>query len=146
MSDRREQILARIFTILSGIRGVNLVVRNVDEIPEQARPCLVLIDGDETRSLTSRGLGMQPVIVDMVPVIAIGVSAKSEDIGGDANSLRAKILPALLGDAQLDTLATPNGRLQYNGANGKLSQGRLMACDIQLLFSLSYPLDPADLP
>lgn len=146
MSDRREQILNRIFSILSSIRGVNTVVRNVDEIPEQARPCLVLIDGDEARSDTSRGLGMQPVIIHMAPIIAIGFSAKPEDVGGGANGLRAKILPALLGDAELGSLATPNGRIQYNGANGKLSQGSLMACDMQLLFSLSYPLDPADLP
>jgi len=82
----------------------------------------------------------------MAPIIAIGVSAKPEDVGADANGLRAKILPALLGDAQLGSLASPNGRIQYNGANGKLSQGSLMACDLQLLFSISYPLIPAELP
>ena len=49
----------RIFGTTSSISNVTTVTRNMDEMPEAGRPCLVLIDGDETRSDTSRGVGMQ---------------------------------------------------------------------------------------
>lgn len=145
MPDKRELILDRIFDILSGIRGVTTIVRNVDEMPEASRPCLVLIDGDEARSDTSRGIGMQPVVMVMSPVIAIGVSSTPSQVGTDANALRVKILPAILGDAQLTALMGKNGRISYDRADGKLSHGSLMACDLQLVFSIYYPLDPSDL-
>jgi hypothetical protein len=146
MTDRREEILGRIFDVLSTIRGVNIVVRNVDEMNEAQRPCLVLIDGDEIISPTSTGRNGQPMVMEMTPIIAVGVSQKPETLGGQANGFRVAILAALLGDLQLQSMATTNGRIQYTGANGKLSHGSLMASDLQLNFTISYALIPSELP
>ena len=120
------------------------MARNVDEMPESSRPCLILIDGDERRSDTSRAIGLQPLVIMMNPVIAIGVSASPHSVGPDVNELRAKILPAVLGDSQLTSLLTANGRIQYDGANGKLSHGSFMADDLELLFTLHYVFKPND--
>jgi hypothetical protein len=147
LSDRREEILFRIEQILASIADANTVIRNVDEIPESSRPCLILIDGDEAISPTSTGRNGQPLIMEMTPVIAIGVSDRPETLGAQANGFRAAILAALLGDTQLQTIiGAPNGRIQYTGAKGKLSHGSLMASDLQLDFTISYKLDPAELP
>ena len=45
--DRREDILARLLAIASGIDGVTRAYRNKDEIPETSRPAIVILDGDE---------------------------------------------------------------------------------------------------
>lgn len=140
-ADKREDILARLFTILSGIRNITTVARNIDEMPEGSRPCIVLIDGDEARSDTSRGKAMQTVVMVMTPRIAIGVSNSPDNLGPDINAIRAKVLPAILGDATLATILGANGRITYDGLAGKLSQGSLMASDMELNFTIQYPLD-----
>jgi hypothetical protein len=146
MTDRREDILDRIYAVLLGVRGINDWARNIDEMQELQRPCLILIDGDEVISPTSTGRNGQPMVMEMTPIIAIGVSDKPETLGAQANGFRAAILAGLLADAQLQGLATTNGRIQYTGANGKLSHGSLMASDLQLNFTISYKLDPSELP
>jgi hypothetical protein len=146
LSDRREEILYRIEQILNDIPGILTLFRNVDEIPESSRPCLVLIDGDEAISPTATGRNGQPMVMEMNPIIAIGVSDRPSTLGAQANGFRASILAALLGDAELLALATSNGRIHYTGANGKLSHGSLMASDLQLNFTIAYKLDPAELP
>lgn len=138
--DRREQVLSRIFTILEDIKDFTTVVRNVDEMPERSRPCAVLIDGDERRSDTSQGNWESAYIVIMTPIIAIGVSSSPEQIGGDANALRTKVLAGILPDATLKSIVGKNGRIIYEGLTGKLSHGSLMACDAQLEFQIHYPL------
>lgn len=147
MSDAREAILARIYKILQGIKDFKTVARNLDELPESARPCAVLIDGDEVRSDTSEGRGRQVVVMNMTPVISIGVSSSPDEIGADVNALRAKVLPAILGDATLLQLIgkESRGRILYDGVNGRLSHGSLMASDIQLNFSIFYLLNPETL-
>lgn len=140
-ADKREDILARLFTILSGIRNITTVARNIDEMPEGSRPCIVLIDGDEVRSDTSRGKAMQTVVMVMTPRIAIGISSSPDNLGPDINAIRAKVLPAILGDATLTTILGTNGRITYDGLAGRLSQGSLMASDMELNFSIEYPLD-----
>lgn len=140
MSDVREQILSRIFSILEGIKDFNAVIRNVDEFPEKGRPVASLIDGDEIKSDTSRAVWDQPYVMDMRPMIAIGVSSTPDGIGPDVNALRAKVLKTILTDSQLKGIIGRNGRIVYDGLSGKLSQGSLMACDMQLNFAISYPL------
>ena len=109
-----------------------------------ALPDLILIDGDENVSATARGINGQPLVMEMVPIIAIGVSNKPQNLGADVNGFRAAVLAALLHDAELNMLATTNGKLRYTGANGKLSHGSLMASDLQFNFTISYKLDPAE--
>lgn len=138
--DRREAVLSRIIAILANVDDLTTVLRNVDEIPERSRPCAILIDGDERRSETSQGNWESAYIVIMSPIIAIGVSSTPEQVGPDCNALRAKVLSAILNDSQLRTIVGRNGRIVYEGMIGKLSQGSLMAGDIQLELQIHYPL------
>src|SRR5512143_4294324 len=140
-ADKREDILARLFTIISTIRNITTVARNLDEMPEGSRPCIVLIDGNEVRADDSRGKGRQTVIMVMTPTIAVGVSSTVADLGADANAIRAKLLPAILTDTTLATILGTNGKITYDGLAGKLSQGSLMASDMELNFTIEYPLD-----
>lgn len=146
MSDKREEILSRIYTLLKTIQNVT-VARDLDEMPEESRPCIVLLSGNETRSDSSEGRGLQVLMMAMAPMIAIGVSSTPDGVGPAANAIRAKILPAILGDAQLVTLMgkEAKGRIFYNGCGDKLSHGNLMASDLQLNFEIYYTLNPADL-
>jgi len=136
-NDRREDILSRLYAILKTIKGVS-VYRNVDEVPDAKRPYLMLIDGDEVRSDTAAGKNSQPVVMKMSPLILFGTSGT--DVGPDVNALRAKVLPAIMTDATLQTTIGNNGRILYEGLTGRLSSGPLMASDMQLNLSIFYVL------
>ncbi len=145
MTDRRELILQRLLKIMEGIPGIRTIKRNVDMMPEDVRPCLILIDGDEQRADGALGYGMRPVVMTMSPMISLGVSAVSEDVGAEINAFRAKLIPAILGDSTLVNELTSNGKVAYDGLLGRLSSGNLMASDMQLNFAITYPLHPASM-
>ncbi|HET7376547.1 MAG TPA: hypothetical protein VFK30_07555, partial [Anaerolineae bacterium] len=104
--------------------------------------CIVLIDGDEglADGFRNKG-GSAPIIMMMSPRIAIGVSTSVDDLGPSVNAIRAALVPAIMKDASLATILSPNGKITYDGLAGKLSQGSLMASDMELNFSIEYPLD-----
>ena len=145
MPDLREPILDRIETLLANVRGAR-IFRNSDEINEQMRPCIVLIDGNESASPTSRGRNNQPLVVEMTPNIAIGVSASPDNLGPQVNDLRSQVIGVLANDATLGGLLSENGAIVYAGSNGKLEMGSLPGCDLQMMFTLKYPLKPLELP
>jgi hypothetical protein len=145
-ADLRESVLARLADILAGVSDFLTVARNLDELPETKRPCAILIDGDEVRTPDTQGRNGQPIMIDMSPVVSIGVSADDPaDVGPAVSSLRAQVIKAVLFDAQLYTILGANGRIIYDGATSKLSHGSILNGDVELRFVFTYPLKPRDL-
>ena len=59
--------------------------------------------------------GRAPNIVEMTPEVLILLGATPERVGTALNELRAKLVKAVLTDAQLAALAGTNGRVRYVG-------------------------------
>ena len=147
MTDRREMILTRLLEIAVGVDGIVAAFRNKDEISERQRPAIVILDADEAaddadpNSRPSRA----PRRVAMTPEIYILLGAKPEDLGTAINTLRARFVKAVLGDAQLRLIVGSNGDLRYEGCATALARGRSMEGEMGVSFSFTYVLRPEEL-
>ena len=147
MTDRREMILTRLLEIAVGVEGIVATFRNKDEISERQRPAIVILDADEAaddadpNSRPSRA----PRRVAMTPEIYILLGAKPEDLGTVINTLRARFVKAVLGDAQFSLIVGSNGDLRYEGCATALARGRSMEGEMGVSFSFTYVLRPEEL-
>ena len=105
---------------------------------------LAVFDADETadeRAVQRGHAGAAPNIVEMTPEVMILLGALPERVGSALNELRARLVKAVLTDAQLAALTGSNGRMRYAGCSTHLRHGRsiegLMA--VQLHFHLRAP-------
>lgn len=155
--DRRELILARLFAILTtlaGSNGIKTICRNRGLLPEELRPAITLLDGDESMQSPQivdgrggRGLSAQPGKLVMRPEIFVVLDTrlpKNEGIGEDLNAWRIRILKAMSADTEINTLLTTNGSLLYEGCLTDLATGRSMEGQLQMQFALSYPLKESE--
>ncbi|MDE2284714.1 MAG: hypothetical protein KGK33_08890 [Hyphomicrobiales bacterium] len=146
--DKREAILQRLVEIAAGLPGIATAVRNQDEISEHARPAIAVFDADETadeRAEQQGHPGRAPNIVEMTPEVLILLGAKPERVGPALNEVRAKLVRAVLIDAQLSTLAGANGRVRYAGCSTHLGHGRSMEGSMGVHFTFAYVLRPEQL-
>ena len=147
MTDRREMILTRLLEIAVGLDGIFAAFRNKDEISERQRPAIVILDADEAAddadpaSRPSRA----PRRVAMTPEIYILLGAKPEDLGTAINSLRARFVKAVLGDAPLSLIVGSHGDIRYEGCATALARGRSMGGEMGVSFSFTYVLRPEEL-
>jgi hypothetical protein len=146
--DRRELILARLAVIAAGVEGVTFSARNRDELSDRQRPAIIILDADEVADAGGAGQGRKPQapsVVSMTPEIYILLSDKPADVGGSLNTLRARLLKAVLADATLANLTGPNGAIRYEGCATGLSRGRSMEGEMGVSIAFLYPLNPNEL-
>lgn len=147
MSDKREQILARLLVVAKGVDGVAAAFRNKDEISDKQRPAVVILDADEAADdADPMGRPVRaPRRIAMTPEIYILLGAKPEDLGTQINTLRAKLVKAILTDTELQTIVGSNGDIRYEGCATALARGRTMEGEMGVSFAFSYVLRPDDL-
>ena len=146
--DKREAILARLSEVVGTLPGISTVARNQDEISEHKRPAIVIFDADESadeRAEQQGHPGRAPSIVEMSPEMLILLGTVPEQVGSALNGLRAKLIKAVLTDAQLIALAGQNGRVRYAGCSTHLGHGRSMEGSMAVRFSFAYVLRPEQL-
>ena len=147
MTDRREMILTRLLEIAVGVEGIVAAFRNRDEISEKQRPAIIILDADEAADDAdpSSRPSRAPRRVAMTPEIYILLGAKPEDLGTAINTLRARFVKAVLGDAQLSLIVGSNGDIRYEGCATALARGRSMEGEMGVSFSFTYALRPEEL-
>ena len=147
MTDRREMILTRLLEIAVGVEGIVAAFRNRDEISEKQRPAIIILDADEAADDAdpSSRPSRAPRRVAMTPEIYILLGAKPEDLGTAINTLRARFVKAVLGDAQLSLIVGSNGDIRYEGCATALARGRSMEGEMGVSFSFTYVLRPEEL-
>lgn len=140
---RREQILSRMVAVLQGLSGVALVERNLaGDLPPDARPALLLTDGDEaTPDYGARRPGM-PAIIEMQPIVSILVEAPQSEIGATLNDWIARVQLALFNDAELAALLQPHGAIFQRALGTEFGPGRVAEGVATLALSASYILRP----
>src|SRR4051812_29863120 len=146
--DKREQILVRLVEIAAVVPGINTAVRNQDELSERKRPAIAIFDADEAADEGSERQdhpGRAPNIVVMTPEVMILLGATPATIGSALNGLRAKLIKAVLMDAQLTAMVGTNGRVRYAGCSTHLGHGRSMEGFMGVHFAFAYVLRPEQL-
>jgi hypothetical protein len=152
VEDKRELILARLFTIMGTMTGVTTSVRNRGLLENERRPAQVLLDGDEVPLLTSstsrlKGMTglMWPQLMDMRPQVFYLPKEKrpiNAGIGEQANAWRIQFLEKLWGSVELAVLLGSNGTIVYNGCETDLKSGSAMSGEIRLDFVVTYYFQP----
>jgi hypothetical protein len=155
--DKREAILQRMFTILHTITGPAIVdgepciFRNRGEVPVEKMPCLVLLDGREEIRLSASGKGgiLAPTLFTLMPQVFVilkpTADINNDGIGEELSDYRVRLLKAFASDDDLIALLGSNGEIQYLGHETDMQTGSTMLGQMQMLFSLTYVLNPNDL-
>ena len=148
MSDPREEVLERLKVIAAGVTGVQLVGRNLLEVPESKTPAVMILEGDEEVSPTHsevRQRATTPIPMVMVPELCIIGNETAEDLGEILNAVRAELIGAVTTDATLAGILGSNGRVVYRGSVTDLGIGRAMLGRMALRFAITYVLKPNEL-
>lgn len=144
IGDPREAIMQRLLAIAETLAVV--AVRNVKALPDDALPAISVLEGDEAGDPQDAPTAGQPnrrfSRIVMTPEIVIKVANAPETVGSDLNALRQLVIKAVLTDADLATLTTNAGRVQYAGAGSALAYGRSMVGEAALSFAITYLLRP----
>ena len=144
---RREQILNQLIGILRDVDGIEAAERNLDQFPQEVRPMVILLDGDEEVPPEFRDhkflKGRAPLLIEMTPLIELSVSDVPDEVGLTANELLGRIQSAVLTDATLQNgVLGSNGAVYYVACDGRTSHSMAMDCDLQIRFAFRYPLFP----
>lgn len=121
MADIREQILARLVTVCTGVTGIVTAERNRTDVPLNARPAVTINGGAEqllSRAPTTRFGEKQ--LMELTPQILLLVRSDTGSEGGSLMSLfRGRLVAAILADAILRTLVGTSGGcgIRYEGCN-----------------------------
>ena len=153
--DRRERILNRLGVLLQEVVADMpgwFYARNRGELPDELRPSLVLLDGDEIISFlqpsSSRGqMRTAPMVMSMSPQIFAVLKdrePKNEGVAEDLASTRRlilpKLLPSVVNDVTLKQLVGSNGFMRYEGFLTDMASGRSMKGEGQFNFAFGYVL------
>lgn len=147
MTDRREQILARLTVVAKSVSGIS-VFRNRDAIPENERPAIAILDAHEEARMSAIDTGLRNKginIVTMMPEVYILTSSEAETVGKSINTIRVNLIKAVVLDSALLTLCGTNGRIDYLGCETQFATGRKINGDMSIKFSFSYPVLPSEL-
>jgi hypothetical protein len=150
--DKRENILARVFTIMGTVPGIETTRRNMGMLTTDKRPAMVLLDGDEIPRLsvdTNRIKGRQallaPQIISCRPEVYILLKEarpNTEETGTQLNAFRIAFFEKLWADETLAGLLGSNGTLVYYGCETDLKSGSAMSGQMRLDFVMNYPFIP----
>lgn len=147
MTDVREAILQRLHAIAGEIDGVLTHDRNVAVIEDGAvkLPAVVVLDGDEEAN-PNDPRGRSPMIkrrVEMTPHLLVVVGATPAQVGPELNTLRERIMVAVLSDTVLQSLVLNRIGIRYDGmASPRDEMGRMVLSQRHVRFTFTYILDP----
>jgi len=158
-ADRRQLILDRLMTILSGL-SVTLtdgsvipagnIVHNRDELPGEKVPGIILLDADEVRdarfpSNQGRSERPSPGMMRMTPEIYVVLNVRkphNTNVGEDLNLVRAAILDLVLHDKPLQAFTGSGGTISLDGCYTDLARNRQMKGQMGLSICFGYPFIP----
>lgn len=147
MRDRREEILARLLDVMRGVEGVLDVGRNVADVPGLTRPAMFLHDaGEEFFDKPGPNLRRSQIQrMQLTPGLTINVGAAPANVGTLLNTLRARLVLAVVNDTELSAAVGGNGEILYHGceklpATAEAREGRM-----EVNFVFTYIFTTADL-
>jgi len=141
MIDNREAILARLLVVCSEVAGVRNAYRNKVKLSDIDAPYVAIFDADEEGAedppaRTPRAARR----VAMTPQILAVCGAPSNEVGTDVNTLRSRIIDAIMTDATLAGLTLDGQGVRYEGCTTELAMGRDMTAAVGISFSFTYLL------
>jgi hypothetical protein len=161
-ADRRQLILSRLMTILSGLTitltdgsviPAGNIVHNRDELPAEMVPGIVLLDADEVKDqrfpqMQGRSERSGPGMMKMTPEIYVVLDVrkpKNVNVGEDLNLARAAIMDLVLHDVALGKITGAGGSIVLDGCYTDLARNRTMKGQMGLSVTFGYPFIPDEI-
>ena len=162
MIDRRGLILSTLNAMLPALQiptswgpiPVENYVHNRNELTEERRPGVILLDGDETGDprvpvpVPGRSPSIMPRMMRMTPEIYVVMDdRKPQNIGitEDLALARSVIVKAILTHPTLLDAVTTNGQIIYEGCVTDFARNRTNEGQMGLLFEFVYPFIPGEI-
>jgi len=157
-SDKRRQILDRLFVSLSAIPqqlgyAQHSAFRNRGVLKTDKLPAVVLLDGSESHDVRTENRGrmfMNANIVTMTPQIFVLLVARNFPsnvaVGDELNAFRTAVIRAVANDTQLASLCGPNGGVSLRRCETDMQTGSTLEGQLRMDFAFKYVLDPYKLP
>lgn len=151
VADLREQILARLIVACQGVTGIAAVARNKLDVPGIARPAIIIQDGVDTRSTEAKRSATryrfaELQMMELHPLIELRLRADTGDEAGSLVSLfRGRVLNAIAGDAELQSLVTTNGAIWLESFAQPEPSPESKEPRLHFEFVFLYPLKRGDL-
>lgn len=153
--DRREEILVRLETVIlpSVVMTPSIahIARNSVGIPDDKRPAIVLLDGDEAGILQPKHpdprMGMAPQLVTMAPEIfyLAGDLPENQMPGTHLNLAKCKIMDAIVSDVELRQICGRNGQIGFGGMETDMKTGSTVSGEAKINPIFTYPFIPSEL-
>lgn len=146
-ADNAEAILESLLAIARSVVGESNAVRNTLDLPDDARPAIVILDGDDTTdemNFRNSRPANAPLVMGLVPEIYLLTSNSSDKIGADLRTLRNRFVKAILADSTLLALCH-NREVRYEGLATALANGRGMNGQARLFVRLMHVFRPGAL-
>lgn len=134
---------------MSQVEGVVSVYRNRAALPEDKRPAVYVLDGDEENNMpdkgTNRGRGpdtQHTYFIALRPEIHVALDQRlpmNIEVGEDLSDYLAFIQHLVTNDEVLNDLVTRNGDIVYQSCRSDLAIGRDMRGQLQINFAIVYP-------
>lgn len=155
MASRREDILARLFTVLGGLSGsgYQAIERNVLQVSDgpdgQLPRRLVLLDGGEREDAERRTIVGRRVsatlgqIMVMTPEVHVYWGAPAASVGTELNARLAELQSAVMHDATLNGLLLDGEPIVYrtlqSGYQSQLAIPGFVIAAFDLAYRLTVP-------
>lgn len=152
----REEILARIFTLLGDVSGIAEVCRNRGNFEGVQLPALALLDGGhelvqeirpgKTVQMPSALFTLKPgIVLITVPratlsnlTLMVNGVEQPAPIGPELSAWEDKICATIENDPTLLSLLTTSGQIVYKGSDTDMQWGSSMLGGLQLHYDFTY--------
>jgi len=145
VADTREVLLARLVTVCGAVEGVRAVARNTLDVAALARPAIIVQDGiEQMRDLAQGARYSEVARMELSPGLTVIVrGGNGVDPGGLLSLYRARVLTAVLTDAELIAATGRNGGIRYEGClvPSPDPEGKEHRLDLTLVFAYTFKLD-----
>lgn len=147
MADPREQILVRLLAVAAAV-DTSFEARRNETLLSNKQKYVVLLDGEENAVAsdpTARRSALSPRRVEMTPEVQFRAQESAPEVGTVLNLVRAKLIDAVLADAQLLALTQDGQSIRYEGSRMVVERGNSMDGGIGVAFTFTYVMRPGQL-
>lgn len=139
-------LLARLVAVCGAVSGIRAVARNTLDVAALNRPAIIVQDGiEQVRDIAQGARYTEVARMELSPGLTVIVrGGVGVDPGGLLSLYRARVLTAVLTDAELIAATGRNGGIRYEGClvPSPDPEGKEHRLDLTLVFA--YPFKLAD--
>jgi len=163
-TNKREQILGQLVTILQGVPGFVNVWRDRDAgaprdptTQDPLLPAAIVLDGKVIPEVAAKWVmdfttgtqKLSPGLYSLQPQVWIVLMPRETieniNVGSELSDFEQKVIKAVTTDETLIGILGMNGKIEYRGNETDMQSGSSLEGQMKVDFAFTYVMNPADL-